>query len=87
LPARLVTPRGGTVLDPFAGSGSEGCAAVIEGFDYIGIEKEADYVEIARRRIAYWASVPPVRSPTNVLASARAPMVTLDAYADGGASD
>lgn len=49
---RLVTPPGGTVLDPFCGSGSTGVAANAEGFDFIGIEREAEYVEIARRRIA-----------------------------------
>lgn len=49
---RLVTPPGGTVLDPFAGSGSTLKAAELEGFDAIGMELEADYVEIARRRIA-----------------------------------
>jgi site-specific DNA-methyltransferase (adenine-specific) len=49
---RLVTPPGGLVLDPFAGSGSTGKAAVAEGFRFIGIEREADYVEIARARIA-----------------------------------
>lgn len=49
---RVVTPPGGTVLDPFCGSGSTGVAANAEGFDFIGIEREADYVEIARRRIA-----------------------------------
>lgn len=48
---RLVTPRGGIVLDPFTGSGSTGKAAVLEGFDFIGIEREVQYVEIARRRI------------------------------------
>ena len=48
---RLVTPRGGTVLDPFAGSGSTGLAADREGFDAILIEREAEYVEIAKRRI------------------------------------
>jgi site-specific DNA-methyltransferase (adenine-specific) len=48
---RLVTPPGGLVLDPFAGSGSTGCAAVLEGFKFLGIEREAEYVEIARRRI------------------------------------
>lgn len=51
---RLVTPPGGTVLDPFAGSGSTGCAAVLEGFDFIGIEQSAEYAEIAERRIAFW---------------------------------
>lgn len=48
---RLVTPPGGTVLDPFMGSGSTGKAAVLEGFSFIGIEREAEYVEIAKARI------------------------------------
>jgi DNA modification methylase len=48
---RLVTPPGGTVLDPFMGSGSTGKAAVLEGFRFIGIEREAEYLEIARGRI------------------------------------
>lgn len=48
------TPTGGVVLDPFMGSGSTGCACVLEGRGFIGIEKEAEYVEIARARIAYW---------------------------------
>lgn len=48
---RLVTPPGGTVLDPFMGSGSTGKAAVLEGFNFIGIEREADYMEIAKARI------------------------------------
>lgn len=48
---RLVTPPGGLVLDPFCGSGSTGRAAVLEGFRFIGIEKDAEYVEIARARI------------------------------------
>jgi site-specific DNA-methyltransferase (adenine-specific) len=48
---RMVTPPGGTVLDPFNGSGTTGMAAIAEGFDYIGIEREAEYVAIARRRI------------------------------------
>lgn len=51
---RLVTPPGGLILDPFNGSGSTGCAAVLEGFRYLGAELEAEYVEIAKRRIAYW---------------------------------
>lgn len=48
---RLVTPKGRTVLDPFTGSGSTGCGAVLEGFNFIGIEREPEYVEIARARI------------------------------------
>jgi DNA modification methylase len=49
---RLVTPPGGLVLDPFTGSGSTGKAAIREGFRFVGIEREAEYVEIARARIA-----------------------------------
>jgi DNA modification methylase len=49
---RLVTPPGGIVLDPFTGSGSTGKGAVLEGFRFIGIEREAEYVEIAKARIA-----------------------------------
>lgn len=48
---RLVTPPGGVVLDPFMGSGSTGKAAMLEGFRFIGVEREAEYVEIARARI------------------------------------
>jgi hypothetical protein len=48
---RLVTPPGGVVLDPFMGSGSTGKAAALEGFRFIGIEREAEYLEIARCRI------------------------------------
>ena len=48
---RLVTPKGGVVLDPFMGSGSTGMAAKDEGFDFIGIEKEKEYFEIAEARI------------------------------------
>lgn len=50
---RLVGPPGGTILDPFAGSGSTGLAAILEGFDFIGIESDPEYIEIARRRIAH----------------------------------
>lgn len=49
---RLVTPPGGTVLDPFMGTGSTGRACAREGFGFVGIELDAGYVEIARRRIA-----------------------------------
>ena len=48
---RLVTPKGGTVLDPFMGSGSTGMAAKDEGFEFIGIEKEKEYFKIAEARI------------------------------------
>lgn len=48
---KLVTPPGGTVLDPFAGSGSIGLAAMRLGFSFIGIERESQYIEIAKRRL------------------------------------
>jgi DNA modification methylase len=48
---RLVTPPHGTVLDPFTGSGTTGIAAMREGFSFVGIEREAEYAEIARARI------------------------------------
>lgn len=49
---RLVTPPGGTVLDPFTGSGSTGRGAMREGFNFIGFELSPEYAEIARARIA-----------------------------------
>jgi site-specific DNA-methyltransferase (adenine-specific) len=51
---RLITPPGGKILDPFCGSGSTGKGAILEGFRFIGIEQDAEYIEIARRRIE-WA--------------------------------
>ncbi|THE38437.1 DNA modification methylase [Citrobacter murliniae] len=54
---RLITPTGGTVLDPFMGSGSTGKAAAMEGFCFIGIDRKEDYVKIARRRIAAARSI------------------------------
>lgn len=52
--ARLVAPPGGVVLDPFAGSGSTGIASVLEGRQFLGIEKEPEYVRIAHHRIRHW---------------------------------
>lgn len=48
---RLVTPPGGTVLDPFMGSGSTGKAAMYEGFNFVGIELLEDHMNIAEARI------------------------------------
>ena len=48
---RLVTPEGGVVLDPFAGSGATVEAALLEGMSPIGIEREADYVPLIQARI------------------------------------
>lgn len=49
---RLITPPGGTILDPFMGSGSTGKAALLEGFNFIGCEREDEYMPIATARIA-----------------------------------
>lgn len=51
--SRLITPPHGTILDPFMGSGSTGIAALTEGFDFIGIEKDEDYFKIAQKRIEH----------------------------------
>lgn len=48
---KLITPPGGTVLDPFTGSGSTGVASKRLGFEFIGVEREVEYVEIATKRI------------------------------------
>lgn len=57
---RMVTPKGGVVLDPFTGSGSTGCAAVLEGCDFVGMDITPEYVEIAQKRIAYYAVESPL---------------------------
>ena len=51
---RLITPKNGIVLDPFMGSGTTGIACKLEGFDFIGIEREKEYVEISKARIKSW---------------------------------
>jgi site-specific DNA-methyltransferase (adenine-specific) len=48
---RLVTPKGGHVLDPFMGSGSTGVACQREGFDFTGIELTVEYLQIAKQRM------------------------------------
>lgn len=62
---RLITPPGGTVLDPFAGSGTTGIAAVSEGFDFIGIEMDPEHHAIAMARIEHAASVAPTTNRTD----------------------
>ena len=51
---KLVTPAGGSVLDPFCGSGSTGMAAVELDYDFTGCELDPDYVNIANARITAW---------------------------------
>lgn len=55
---KLITPPGGVVLDAFMGSGTTGVAAIQEGFGFVGIEMQAEYCEIARRRIAAATAIP-----------------------------
>ena len=51
---RLLTPLGGLCIDPFLGSGTTGIAAALEQRNFIGIEREAEYIAIARARINHW---------------------------------
>jgi len=50
---RLVTPKGGVVLDPFMGSGSTGKACAREGMSFVGIEMDDEYIDIAKQRVEY----------------------------------
>ena len=86
---RLITPPGGTVLDPFTGSGSTGKGAVLESFAFVGIERESDYLQIAAARIAAavarapGATAPPVTPPAPIgrtsILTASAPWATATA--------
>lgn len=53
---RLITPPNGIILDPFTGSGSTGKAAILEHFQFIGIEQQPDYITIAKARIQHTES-------------------------------
>lgn len=53
---RLITPPGGTVIDPFMGSGSGGIATLLEGFNFVGMEQDPEYFEIATARIKEYES-------------------------------
>jgi DNA modification methylase len=50
----LVTPEGGVVLDPFLGSGTTACAAILDGFQWVGCELTEDYWPLIEARVA-WA--------------------------------
>jgi DNA modification methylase len=69
---RLVTPPGGTVLDPFLGSGTTAVAAILEGFDWVGCELTADYLPIIEGRVT-WA-----RQHLGHKAPQRTPAPTVD---------
>ena len=51
---RLITPVGGLVVDPFAGSGTTGIAAALEGYDFAGCDIDEEHCRIANARIAHW---------------------------------
>jgi site-specific DNA-methyltransferase (adenine-specific) len=55
---KLITPPGGTVLDPFNGSGTTGIACKLEGFDYIGIDDHQEHCDISVARINAWVPEP-----------------------------
>lgn len=80
---RLVTPPSGIVLDPFLGSGTTGIAAHLEGFDFVGIEREPEYAEIARARLAHWSQVEP---GTETKAALRKPKRKAQLAIDSGAA-
>jgi len=87
---RLVTPPGGLVLDPFAGSGTTGIAAVLEGFEFVGVERDPEYARIARARVGWWAQHPEGVSVEAALAAHRqrraaAEAGQLDLLADAAA--
>ena len=68
---RLLAPQGGVVLDPFAGSGTTLIAAHLEGRECIGIEREAEYADIAEARLAWWTrNARPGRSVAQILGDA-----------------
>ena len=55
---RLITPPGGVILDLFTGSGTTGVAAIREGFKFIGVEREAEFVDVAVGRLSHATCVP-----------------------------
>lgn len=86
---RLVTPAGGVVLDPFVGSGSTGKAAVLEGFQFIGIDRDADengeplgYLDIARARIKHAGGIEMVLNPGEVTLNWNVPLDRLNSAVD-----
>ena len=58
---KLIVEPGGVVLDPFLGSGTTLCAAVLEGVEAIGIEMNPEYIQIAEARIRYWSGTDEAR--------------------------
>jgi site-specific DNA-methyltransferase (adenine-specific) len=82
---RLVTPPGGLVVDPFTGSGTTGCAAVRQGFDFLGVEREEPFVQLAVRRIGLAAGAPRARRLGDLVRLKPAPSVPQLALFDSPA--
>ena len=62
---RMVTPPGGTVLEPFLGSGTTLCACALEDVEGFGIEREEEYAEIAKGRIDHWSAIADIEKAKN----------------------
>ena len=60
---KLVTPKGGTVLDPFTGSGSTGKAALRNGYKFIGVELTEEYLPIIQGRLDYEIEQKQIKQP------------------------
>ncbi len=71
---RLVTPPGGIVLDPFAGSASTGVACLHEGLRFLGIERDAEYFRMAKERLSAWAEVKAQLTTIKARASGQLPL-------------
>lgn len=78
---RLVTPPNGVVLDPFMGSGTTGIAALLEGFNFVGIEREPEYAAIANARIAHWLELGEL-APVAIGPGANLPVIEATPVAD-----
>lgn len=67
---RLVTPPAGRVLDPFLGSGTTAIAAYLEGMEFVGIDREEEYANIARQRVEWWRTHADPGAPTEAVVAA-----------------
>jgi site-specific DNA-methyltransferase (adenine-specific) len=87
---KLLNPPGGRILDPFTGSGTTGCAAVLEGMDFVGLElhdeEDKPYATIARKRIEHWQrsveTLPPPVEPSVVEPKPREQLLLFDDRTD-----
>ena len=79
---RLVVPVNGVVIDPFLGSGTTAIAAVLEGRQWIGIEREAEYAAIAQARVDWWSRQRKGLSVAEILRDVPKPQVDGGRYGD-----